>query len=1324
MSLKDISVIGNKWVGMHLESCNTTTLANIYTADNNGNGLELYSCSNINMKNVSATYNQLLAFGMYFESCSSMRLKDIYAIGNAWDGMYLVSCSNSTLTNIHTTNNLVNGMQLYSCNNIEMRNVYTTYNQPDGNGMYFDLCSSIHLKDISVMNNTNGMYFLFCDNLTFTSIYTENNLNNGTEFYSCSNISMTNVSATYNQLDGHGMYFESCNSMNLRDISVNNNWHGMDMESCNDTTLTSISAANNQWNGIELKSCIRMSMKDISVANNTWSGMHLESCINTDMKNIKATNNHIHGLYVHSCKHVRMMMMYIQKNQDIGMYFLSCKNTTTMNTSVTHNQNRGIITDMCTNTVLADVTVMYSQNGGILIKNDCVNISLRNISVHHNGNAQITFSQLSSQLEDSVFSDVVALSTLATDPRTTPTLIELNNSTLTLSNCIFSRNDITPIRAINSTIIVQGEITFSDNHALSGAALLFDSSSVLQLTETSSILFQNNSAINYGGAIYIITDEKYKKSKSLHDVCYQFSPSLVTPSTKCFLSVNGDRSQPKLTFSNNTAGKGGEVVYGGLVALGYDGDWNCLLSFKNISDMSQQNSMSVISSAPSHVCLCHDGKPDCLTVAYPTIRNIYPGQTITLPAVVVGQDFGTVTGSVIAQFLQTYDTCSIDLEEGQQSTLVNNGKCTDLKYTLYSRGGENCTATLTLKTNNAEVLQLMNKDDNQKLYYSWAVLNDEPNYHKLASRLLSETIAMKKLEYYYFVPYLTANNYSEVLIKDFLKFSSDAKCSNVSRTCKIAKSVKFVFPKEIYSYPTFINVSFNSCPLGFALSRNRPFKCDCNDLLQQMPQVKCEIQHQTISRGGLVWVGTYDNETVAASKYCPYNYCKSMHTKITLTAEESDSENSNHSTTDFQCNQHHSGVLCGGCQPGLSLALGTNRCLPCSNAYISLLLPFGMAGLLLIFFIKLLNLTISQGTMNELIFYVNVVSANKYLYYNQTSVNPMTLFIAWLNLDIGIETCFVNGLTAYIKTWLQFVFPLYIWAIAGAIIFIAKYSDRVAKVMGNNGVPVLATLFLLSYAKLFNTIITAVSYTTLYTTQGRKLVWSADGNVDYLGPKHIPLFGVAVAALLFLCLPYTLILLLGQWLHRLNCHFITRMLLNLKPFLDAHFAAFKDEYRYWFGLLLLVRVANLLISASIPDNTTGITEFSTAIICIILTFWGRNVYHSSAVGTFGTTFLVNLAIMNVTKLFSNISNGNTAVGSFTLIAIALVQFLGLILYKTVAIFKHNHKMMVCCVCEKEPDDDWELYEQAALEREMESNNELNRDSNVSQSIESVPSYGL
>ena len=126
--------------------------------------------------------------------------------------------------------------------------------------------------------------------------------------------------------------------------------------------------------------------------------------------------------------------------------------------------------------------------------------------------------------------------------------------------------------------------------------------------------------------------------------------SLTTSMTKYFIRVEGSRSDTRLVFMNNTAWKGEDVLYEGLVALGWDGDWNCLLSFKNISDMSQQSGLSTITSNASRVCFCKDAEPDCLTVADPITHHIYPGQTITIPAVVVGQDFGTVTSSVYAKF--------------------------------------------------------------------------------------------------------------------------------------------------------------------------------------------------------------------------------------------------------------------------------------------------------------------------------------------------------------------------------------------------------------------------------------------------------------------------------------------------------------------------------------------------------------------------------------------------------------------------------------------------------------------------------------------------
>ena len=88
----------------------------------------------------------------------------------------------------------------------------------------------------------------------------------------------------------------------------------------------------------------------------------------------------------------------------------------------------------------------------------------------------------------------------------------------------------------------------------------------------------------------------------------------------------------------------------------------------------------------------------------------------------------------------------------------------------------------------------------------------------------------------------------------------------------------------------------------------------------------------------------------------------------------------------------------------------------------------------------------------------------------------------------------------------QFAFPIYIWL----IILLSRRYNCVARLMGKNAVKVLATLFLLSFAKLQRVIISAFSFTVLnYSTGKRKYVWLLDGDVDYLQGKQI-LFNVNV----------------------------------------------------------------------------------------------------------------------------------------------------------------------------------------------------------------------
>jgi len=209
--------------------------------------------------------------------------------------------------------------------------------------------------------------------------------------------------------------------------------------------------------------------------------------------------------------------------------------------------------------------------------------------------------------------------------------------------------------------------------------------------------------------------------------------------------------------------------------------------------------------------------------------------------------------------------------------------------------------------------------------------------------------------------------------------------------------------------------------------------CECEPRLHKFT-TRCNVTEGTVHHNGEFWVG-YDNHTnqLILHPHCPFDYCISAHIDITLNA------------TDEQCEHNRSGLLCGECKPGFSLALGSSKCLQCSNIYVLLLIPFALAGIALVLLLFILKLTVAAGTIDGLIFYANIVVVNSAIFLPPKETNILTVFIAWLNLDLGMETCFFDGMDAYAKIWLQFVFPLYVWSLVGLIIIVIEYSTKDCK---------------------------------------------------------------------------------------------------------------------------------------------------------------------------------------------------------------------------------------------------------------------------------------
>ena len=176
--------------------------------------------------------------------------------------------------------------------------------------------------------------------------------------------------------------------------------------------------------------------------------------------------------------------------------------------------------------------------------------------------------------------------------------------------------------------------------------------------------------------------------------------------------------------------------------------------------------------------------------------------------------------------------------------------------------------------------------------------------------------------------------------------------------------------------------------------------------------------------------------------------------------------------------------------------------------------------------------------------------------------------------------------------------------VSGLVILVSHFSQRFANLLGSNPVSVLATLILLSYTKILRTFITAVYITYLeYPGNYNRMVWLHDANIEYLVGKHIPLFLVAVLVFLFLFLPYTLLLLFGQWLQAISHLRLFSWVNRLKPFMDAYHAPYKAKHRYWPGLLLVLRFVLLLVFALNLQQDSNINLLAILLGAGILQLW-------------------------------------------------------------------------------------------------------------------------
>lgn len=434
-----------------------------------------------------------------------------------------------------------------------------------------------------------------------------------------------------------------------------------------------------------------------------------------------------------------------------------------------------------------------------------------------------------------------------------------------------------------------------------------------------------------------------------------------------------------------------------------------------------------------------------------------------------------------------------------------------------------------------------------------------------------------------------------------------------------------------------IFISIIPCHFGFEEHKDR---CVCDRRLTTYLNITtCYLETLSVKRVGPIWF-QFGEKHLKMHTHCPLDYCQVSSDTISITQP------------DQQCAGSRSGVLCGACLANHSAVLGTSTCLKCSSSphnFLWLTILFATAGLALVALLMICNITVSAGTLQGFIFYVNVISMSGLTSLSNCSIHPLlSVFIAWANLELGVRTCFFPGMDTYQKTWLQFCFPLYIWCLVTAIAVASHYSSKAMRLFGRNNIAILATLFLLSYSKILKTIVTTLSFTDISVSEAGEVtapvlterVWTADANVEYRGRKHSALLAVALLFLLVLFLPYTLLLTFGQCVRKVTSRRRGLRWVHSTAFvsvMDAYHAPYNRRHRYWTGLLLLTRcLLVLLFSTAHRESVLLANMYAVAVVVtgllVIKTFTTR-IYRKPLASYLELAFLLNLEILSCTLCY-------------------------------------------------------------------------------------------
>ena len=266
---------------------------------------------------------------------------------------------------------------------------------------------------------------------------------------------------------------------------------------------------------------------------------------------------------------------------------------------------------------------------------------------------------------------------------------------------------------------------------------------------------------------------------------------------------------------------------------------------------------------------------------------------------------------------------------------------------------------------------------------------------------------------------------------------------------------------------------------------------------------------------------------------------------------------------------------------------------------------------------------------------------------------PLVLIISLLNLDLGFEVCFYDGMTEYAKLWLQFAFPIYLILLTSFLLLLRKHLRCVKRITRHNGNTTMAIILLMSCNKIVAACQSLLLYNCLsYLTSDKSMyLWSVYPSIPLFSTQYLLYF------IFCLILVITLIILIITHVFSKKCiernHFI----------LDAYQGTLKEKHIHWSIIELLLRF--ITIGFSVLNKQLSVLLNLIALIVFACCLGFTSPFRDKKTTLFECTFTFNLLCIFLCASYygdSKTAKYYMFVDSF--IFIAVIQFVIQVIYHT------------------------------------------------------------